>query len=128
MLTGDNGPTALAIARELGIADPRSGLLPADKAAIITELNTQRGPTGMVGDGVNDAPALAAARVSFAMGGISSASALEAADVVLMADDLAQPCPGWSGSAATPSLASARTSPWPWGLEGAGPNPGRLAA
>jgi len=90
MLTGDNGPTAAAVARELGITDQRSGLLPADKARIITELNTHRGPTGMVGDGVNDAPALAAARVSVALGGVSSASALETADIVLMADDLAQ--------------------------------------
>jgi Cd2+/Zn2+-exporting ATPase len=89
MLTGDNQPTAAAMARELGIADQRSGLLPADKAEAIAELNDRRGPTGMVGDGVNDAPALAAARVSVAMGGISSASALETADVVLMADDLA---------------------------------------
>ena len=88
MLTGDNASTALAIAGELGIKDPRSGLLPSDKATIITELNAQKGPTGMVGDGVNDAPALAAARVSIALGGVSSASALETADVVLMADDL----------------------------------------
>ena len=89
MLTGDNGATAAAVAGELCIDDPRSGLLPADKAAIITDLNAHRGPTGMVGDGVNDAPALAAARVSVALGGVSSASALETADVVLMADDLA---------------------------------------
>ncbi|WP_435009107.1 heavy metal translocating P-type ATPase [Tundrisphaera lichenicola] len=89
MLTGDNQPTAAAMARELGIVDQRSGLLPLDKARAITELNDRRGPTGMVGDGVNDAPALAAARVSVALGGISSASALETADVVLMADDLA---------------------------------------
>ena len=89
MLTGDNRITAESMARELGIAEQRSGLLPADKAVAIAELNDARGPTGMVGDGVNDAPALAAARVSFAMGGISSASALETADVVLMADDLA---------------------------------------
>ncbi len=89
MLTGDNGPTAAAVARELGIADLRSGLLPTDKANAIAELNHRRGPTGMVGDGVNDAPALAAARVSVALGGVSSASALETADVVLMADDLA---------------------------------------
>ncbi len=89
MLTGDNHQTAAAVAQELGIADQRSGLLPADKAVAIAELNDRRGPTGMVGDGVNDAPALAAARVSFALGGISSASALETADVVLMADDLA---------------------------------------
>ncbi len=89
MLTGDNGPTAAAVASELGIAEQRSGLLPAEKAVVIAELNDRRGPTGMVGDGVNDAPALAAARVSVALGGVSSASALEAADVVLMADDLA---------------------------------------
>ncbi len=89
MLTGDNQITAEAVARELGIVDQRSGLLPADKATAILDLNRRRGPTGMVGDGVNDAPALAAARVSFALGGVSSASALETADVVLMADDLA---------------------------------------
>ena len=83
MLTGDNGPTARAMARELGISDPRSGLLPADKADLVTLLNA-----GMVGDGVNDAPALAAARVSVAMGGIGSGAALETADIVLMTDDL----------------------------------------
>ena len=88
MLTGDNGPTASAMARELGIADPRSGLLPTDKAAAIVELNARMGPTGMVGDGVNDAPALAAARVSVAMGTVGSGTALETADIVLMADDL----------------------------------------
>ena len=89
MLTGDNGPTSLAVATELGILDQRSGLLPEDKAAIVADLDRRRGPAGMVGDGVNDAPALAAARVSFAMGGIGSGVALEAADVVLLADDLA---------------------------------------
>ena len=88
MLTGDNGPTAAAVALELGILDQRSGLLPDDKALAIADLNRRKGPTGMVGDGVNDAPALAAARVSVALGGIASASALETADVVLMADDL----------------------------------------
>jgi Cd2+/Zn2+-exporting ATPase len=89
MLTGDNRITAEAVARELGIPEQRSGLLPADKAVAIADLNDRRGPTGMVGDGVNDAPALAAARVSVALGGTGSASALETADVVLMADDLA---------------------------------------
>ena len=88
MLTGDNRPTAAAAARELGIADQRSGLLPADKARAVSELDARRGPTGMVGDGVNDAPALAAARVSVALGGISSGVALETADIVLMTDDL----------------------------------------
>ena len=89
MLTGDIRPTADAVARELGILDRRAGLLPAEKAEAIAELNHRRGPTGMVGDGVNDAPALAAARVSVALGGVSSASALETADIVLMAEDLA---------------------------------------
>ena len=88
MLTGDNPPTASAMARELGITDQRSGLLPADKVTALAELDARHGLTGMVGDGVNDAPALAAARVSVALGGISSGAALESADVVLMADDL----------------------------------------
>jgi Zn2+/Cd2+-exporting ATPase len=90
MLTGDNQSTAAAMAQELGIAEQRSGLLPADKVSAITELDKRRGPTGMVGDGVNDAPALAAARVSVALGGVSSGAALETADIVLMADDLSQ--------------------------------------
>jgi Cd2+/Zn2+-exporting ATPase len=90
MLTGDNAETAAALAREVGIADQRAGLLPSDKAEAVAELDARRGPTGMVGDGVNDAPALAAARVSVALGGISSAAALETADVVLMADDLSR--------------------------------------
>ena len=89
MLTGDNPPTAAAMARELGLTDIRAGLLPGDKAEIVAELDARRGPAGMVGDGVNDAPALAAARVSVAMGGIASGAAIETADVVLMADDLA---------------------------------------
>ena len=88
MLTGDNAPTAAAAAAELGLSDHRAGLLPAEKARIVAELDAAHGPAGMVGDGVNDAPALAAARVSVAMGGAASAAAMEAADVVLMADDL----------------------------------------
>ncbi len=88
MLTGDNALTASAMARTLGMAEPESGLLPADKAEAIRILNATKGPTGMVGDGVNDAPALAAARVSVAMGGVGSGVALETADVVLMSDDL----------------------------------------
>jgi Cd2+/Zn2+-exporting ATPase len=88
MLTGDNPPTAAAMARELGIGEHRSGLLPDDKVSALAELDARHGPTGMVGDGVNDAPALATARVSVALGGISSGAALETADVVLLADDL----------------------------------------
>ena len=88
MLTGDNPLTAAAMADQLSITDFRAGLLPADKVEAIAQLDAQYGPTGMVGDGVNDAPALASARVSVAIGGISSGAAIESADVVLMADDL----------------------------------------
>jgi Zn2+/Cd2+-exporting ATPase len=88
MLTGDNARTAAAMAHQLGIGDQRAELLPADKVSAISDLSVLHGPTGMVGDGVNDAPALAAARVSIALGGISSGAALETADIVLMADDL----------------------------------------
>lgn len=88
MLTGDNRRTAAAMAEQLGITEHRSGLLPDDKVSAVAELDAQHGPTGMVGDGVNDAPALAAARVSVALGGVSSGAALESADIVLIADDL----------------------------------------
>ncbi|OJW10884.1 MAG: ATPase P [Planctomycetales bacterium 71-10] len=88
MLTGDNPRAAAAVALELGVGDQRAELLPADKVQAIDEYTAAHGPTGMVGDGVNDAPALAAARVSIALGGVSSGAALETADVVLMADDL----------------------------------------
>jgi Cd2+/Zn2+-exporting ATPase len=88
MLTGDNSPTAAAMAAQLGINEHRAELLPADKVAALAEIDARHGPAGMVGDGVNDAPALATARVSVALGGISSGAALETADVVLMADDL----------------------------------------
>ena len=77
MLTGDNAGTAAAMARELGVGEERADLLPADKVSAIAELDARHGPTGMVGDGVNDAPALAAAKVSIALGGISSGAALE---------------------------------------------------
>ncbi|MCA1685305.1 MAG: HAD-IC family P-type ATPase, partial [Planctomycetia bacterium] len=88
MLTGDNLKTAEAMAAQLGMTEHRSGLLPADKVSAVADLDARHGPTGMVGDGVNDAPALAAARVSVALGGVSSGAAIESADIVLMADDL----------------------------------------
>jgi Zn2+/Cd2+-exporting ATPase len=88
MLTGDNARTASAMATALGVGEQRAELLPADKVTAISDLSSRHGPTGMVGDGVNDAPALAAARVSIALGGISSGAALETADIVLMGDDL----------------------------------------
>ncbi len=90
MLTGDNARTAAAMARELGVGEERADLLPADKVTAIAELDARHGATGMVGDGVNDAPALAAAKVSIALGGISSGAALESADIVLLADDLSR--------------------------------------
>lgn len=88
LLTGDNPPAAARAAEELGIEDYRASLLPEDKARLLAELDRDRGPAGMVGDGVNDAPALAAARVSVAPGRAATGAALEAADVVLMSGDL----------------------------------------
>ena len=88
MLTGDNQLTADAIAHSVGIDEVRAELSPEDKSAIVRELTTQHGRVGMVGDGVNDAPALAAASVGIAMGTAGSDVALETADVALMADDL----------------------------------------
>ncbi len=87
MLTGDNPTTARAIAGSLGIDDARGNLLPQDKQDAIAELSAQRGLTAMVGDGVNDAPALARADIGFAMGAAGTATALETADVAIMDDD-----------------------------------------
>jgi Cd2+/Zn2+-exporting ATPase len=88
MLTGDNQTTAAAIGAQLGVTEVRAELLPDQKAAAVEGLMTQYGKVAMVGDGVNDAPALATATVGIAMGGAGSDTALETADVVLMADDL----------------------------------------
>jgi Cd2+/Zn2+-exporting ATPase len=88
MLTGDNPHTATAIAAKVGIADARGNLLPEDKLRIINELIAQHGRVGMVGDGINDAPALAKASIGFAMGAAGTDTALETADVALMDDDL----------------------------------------
>jgi len=88
MLTGDNQTTARAIAARLGVDEFRAECLPQDKAAAIQELQRQYGKVGMVGDGINDAPALATADVGIAMGGAGTDTALETADIVLMADDL----------------------------------------
>lgn len=90
MLTGDNERTALAIAHALGIDDVRAELKPADKVQAVTDLEARYGPVLMVGDGVNDAPALAAATCGVAMGVAGSDAAIEAADVALMAEDLAK--------------------------------------
>ncbi len=88
MLTGDNDRTARAIAREVGVDDYRAELLPAEKVAAIDDLLAAHGAVAMVGDGVNDAPALASATVGIAMGAAGTDSALETADVALMGDDL----------------------------------------
>jgi Zn2+/Cd2+-exporting ATPase len=88
MLTGDSHGTAKMIAAELGIDDYRAELLPEDKVAAIEELRRTYGSVAMVGDGVNDAPALASADVGIAMGAAGSDAALETADVALMADEL----------------------------------------
>ena len=88
MLTGDNERTAQAIARELGIDEVYAGLKPEDKVSRVQELAARYGHVAMVGDGVNDAPALAEATVGVAMGAAGTDVALETADVALMADDL----------------------------------------
>ena len=87
MLSGDNAATVDAVARDVGIADRRGGMTPAAKADRIRELQAAGQAVGMVGDGVNDAPALAAADVSFAMGA-GSAVAVEAADITVIRNDL----------------------------------------
>lgn len=90
MLTGDAPPIAEAVGDVVGIADVRAQLLPAQKVDAVRELLTQHGSVAMVGDGINDTPALATATVGIAMGGAGSAQALETADIALMADDLRQ--------------------------------------
>jgi Cd2+/Zn2+-exporting ATPase len=88
MLTGDSHGTAKAIAAELGVDEFRAELLPEDKVAAIEELRRAHGSVAMVGDGVNDAPALASADVGIAMGAAGSDAALETADIALMTDEL----------------------------------------
>jgi Zn2+/Cd2+-exporting ATPase len=88
MLTGDNAGVAKAVAQQLGIDDVRADLLPEDKVNAIQGLMRDYGSLAMVGDGVNDAPALAHATVGIAMGGAGTGVALETADVALMGDDL----------------------------------------
>ncbi|AMP11036.1 cadmium-translocating P-type ATPase [Collimonas arenae] len=88
MLTGDNAHTAQAIAKQVGINDARGDQLPQDKRNAINDLRARHGYVGMVGDGINDAPALAQANIGFAMGAAGSDTALETADVALMDDDL----------------------------------------
>jgi Cd2+/Zn2+-exporting ATPase len=88
MLTGDNEGTARAIAAQAGVDDFRAELMPEDKLRIVEELNRRHGAVAMVGDGINDAPALAAAGLGIAMGAAGSDTAIETADIALMSDDL----------------------------------------
>ena len=88
MLTGDHPATAKAIAAEIGVTDIRAGLMPEDKLTAVKELQAQYGRVAMIGDGINDAPALAASDIGIAMGGAGTDAALETADIALMADDL----------------------------------------
>ena len=88
MLTGDNQKVANAIANNIGITDPMGSLLPEDKVNAIEELKQQEGSVAMVGDGVNDAPAMAKSTVGIAMGAAGSDVDLETADIALMADKL----------------------------------------
>jgi len=90
MITGDHERVAAAIAREVGIDEYRANLLPEDKVEAVRQLRSTYGEVAMVGDGVNDAPAMAAATVGVAMGSAGSDVALETADVALMADDLSK--------------------------------------
>ncbi|HHL32343.1 MAG TPA: heavy metal translocating P-type ATPase, partial [Oceanospirillales bacterium] len=88
MLTGDNQKVADAVAKDIGITDPMGNLLPEDKVAAIEKLIAEVGKVAMIGDGVNDAPAMAKSTVGIAMGAAGSAVALETADIALMADKL----------------------------------------
>jgi len=88
MLTGDDEATARVVAAEVGVDDVRAELFPEDKSRVLEELRRRHGPVAMVGDGVNDAPALAAADVGIALGAAGTDVALETADVVVMGEDL----------------------------------------
>lgn len=88
MLTGDNDHTAQRVAKEVGVDDYQSNLLPGDKLAVVEKLESQGNHVGMVGDGINDSPALARANIGFAMAGGGTDTAIETADIALMDDDL----------------------------------------
>jgi Cd2+/Zn2+-exporting ATPase len=90
MLTGDNEGSSRAVARATGVDEYRAELLPEEKVAAVESLVDEYERTAMVGDGVNDAPAMAAANVGIAMGAIGADAAIETADITLMSDELAR--------------------------------------
>jgi Zn2+/Cd2+-exporting ATPase len=90
MLTGDNAATAQAVAQQTGIDEVRAALLPADKVTVIDELTQRYGVVAMMGDGVNDAPAMARAHFAVAMGAVGSDAAIETADIALMSDEISR--------------------------------------
>jgi Cd2+/Zn2+-exporting ATPase len=90
MLTGDNEKTARIIAQKAGIDEVHAGLLPEDKVAVVDALVSKYGRVAMVGDGVNDAPAMGRASLGIAMGAVGSDAAIETADIALMSDDLSR--------------------------------------
>jgi Cd2+/Zn2+-exporting ATPase len=90
MLSGDNQRTVDFIAKQVGIDDPRGDLLADDKVGAVKSLREKYGVVGMVGDGVNDAPAMATANIGIAMGMAGTDAAIETADITLMQDDLAK--------------------------------------
>jgi len=107
MLTGDNAHTARAIAAQVGIDEARGDLLPDDKLKAIESKMSKDGAVGMVGDGINDAPALARSDIGFAMGAAGTGTAIETADVALMDDDLRKLPPVHSPVAQDPCSAGA---------------------
>jgi Cd2+/Zn2+-exporting ATPase len=111
MITGDNPRTAAAIGERVGIDEQRAEQLPEQKASAVEELTRRWGPVAMVGDGVNDALALATASVGIAMGGRGSHAALESADVALLSDDL-----GRIAQAVSLGRATRRVIAWNVGL------------
>jgi Cd2+/Zn2+-exporting ATPase len=88
LLTGDNQGTAEAVGKAVGVDEVRAELLPENKLTAVREIERSHGPTAMVGDGVNDAPALATATIGIAMGAAGTDAAIETADIALMSDDL----------------------------------------
>ncbi|MEQ1502981.1 MAG: heavy metal translocating P-type ATPase [Myxococcota bacterium] len=110
MLTGDNRATAEVVGAAVGVDEVRAELLPEDKVRVIEELEAAFGPTAMIGDGVNDAPALARATLGVAMGAAGTDAAIETADIALMGDDLGKLAWSIEHSRATMSVIRANTA------------------